>query len=127
MASEETENLAALRFSASLAGVELTVVGLGQPYADYSAKVHRYNEYLQGMVSSRDAVEDSSLVTEDDVIVMLDAYDVLLLPGVRAAGKVIPMVFSIVLSQQVVIPSRTQGILIILRTNSPRLRLISSL
>lgn len=89
MASKETENLSALRESAALSGVHLTVVGLGEPYADYSAKVHRYNEYLQRMVPRADLqAGDAVTVTEDDVIVLIDAYDVLLLPAVRTAGKV---------------------------------------
>ena len=52
MASEETENLSSLRFTAQLAGVRLTVLGLGERYTDYSDKIRHYHKCLQTMIPS---------------------------------------------------------------------------
>jgi len=59
------------------------VLGLNQQYRDYSDKIRSYHDYL--LKDSLDTVMD------DDVVVLMDAYDVLLLPAARSFGAVSPI------------------------------------
>ena len=74
-ASNETRELGLLRRSAQLAGVDLTVVGLGRTYTTFYDKLVWYCEYLRG----------DSGVEDHEVLMLVDAYDVLLFPGVALA------------------------------------------
>ena len=74
MASENKVELENLQTTARLAGIELIVLGLGEPYQHYDDKLKRYYSYLQ----------NTQVVKDDDLIVLLDAYDVLLFPSIRS-------------------------------------------
>lgn len=86
VASRDTAELRNLQLSAELAGLSLTVLGLGQPYGHHGDKVRIFEKHL------------SSSVGDDDVVVLMDAYDVLLFPAARTYGSVLskaetPIVF----------------------------------
>lgn len=68
------------RRSAVFAGVELVVLGLGEPYVRYDDKLKRYYSYLH----------DSALfdVADNDIVLLFDAYDVLLFPEIRRIHEV---------------------------------------
>jgi hypothetical protein len=55
------------------------VLGLGREYETYAQKVEWYHEEI---------VASPSPVADSDLIVMVDAYDVLFTPAVRHFGKV---------------------------------------
>lgn len=79
-ASDDTSGLRNLRLSAFISGVRLNVVGLGRKYDSYYDKILWYYEYLHGI---------SSDINDDHVVVLIDAYDVLLFPSVRRIGKLL--------------------------------------
>eukprot|EP01031_Cornospumella_fuschlensis_P032035 gene32035-38737_t len=66
------EGLQWLLKTASIAGVRLQVLGQGEEYFGHGKKVAAYHDF----VSSRG-------LSEEDVVVLLDGYDVLLFPSVR--------------------------------------------
>ena len=70
VASSERAELTRLRASVKRLGAELTVLGLGQPWRGLGSKVTLLAEHL-----------DSSGAAADNLILFLDAYDVLLLPA----------------------------------------------
>lgn len=70
VASSERAELTRLRASAKRLGAELTVLGLGQPWRGLGSKVTLLAVHL-----------DEERVAADDMILFLDAYDVLLLPA----------------------------------------------
>ena len=84
-----------------LAFVCAQVLGLGQPYLDYSSKTDAYLNYLlHGTVSqvpASDAEADTGTtpvpvpapVSEDDVVLLMDAYDVLVFPAIQRAASVL--------------------------------------
>lgn len=79
VASHNKTELQNLEFTARLAGVELEVLGLGLEYTSWLQKMEWYATAL---------LEDSNnKVADDDVLVLLDAYDVLLTPLVRQLGQ----------------------------------------
>lgn len=65
-ASRETKELQQLITSAQFHGMEVEVLGIGIPYAGNSRKFRSYLEYLD-------------TVPENDIILFVDAYDVLIL------------------------------------------------
>ena len=73
MASEDKVELRNLKTTAILSGIELVVLGLGEGYQFYDDKLKRYYSYIQ----------NSQVVKDDDLVVLLDAYDVLLFPSIR--------------------------------------------
>jgi hypothetical protein len=77
MASDDTAELRNLQLSARLAGVELEVLGMGEPFLHYDDKLIRYHSYLQ----------QPDVVKDDDLVVLLDAYDVVLFPAIRRLHK----------------------------------------
>ena len=54
------------------------VLGLGKRYSGYNDKLNWYHDYLS----------DPSLVADDDVVLLMDGYDVLLFPAIRRAPQV---------------------------------------
>ena len=70
VASSERAELTRLRASVKRLGAELTVLGLGQPWRGLGSKVALLAAHL-----------DASGAAADDLILFLDAYDVLLLPA----------------------------------------------
>ena len=91
--------------SDTLGGHTFTVVGLGKPYSDYTDKIVALHAHLHAThkqtdpatafdpASSSPSSSSSSsssstpayLHPDDDVVVIVDAYDILLLPAVRMA------------------------------------------
>lgn len=87
-ASKPSERLEDLLMSANISLIDLQVVGMGTEYRECGDKVRGYHEYLH-----------SPHIAEGDIVVMVDAYDVLLLPRARHIGAVLaqaetPIVFS---------------------------------
>ena len=74
----EGSGLTHLRRSARLSGVTLTVVGLDKPWTDYRDKLLGYHAHLK-----------SAAVKNHDIVVLLDGFDVLLLPAVRKLPKML--------------------------------------
>jgi hypothetical protein len=56
MASEDRPELETLRKSARVAGVELTVLGIGKPWNGFEAKVDAYFNYLFPSCPQSDAI-----------------------------------------------------------------------
>jgi hypothetical protein len=79
-ASERTDGLAKLLYSAEIAGVDIKVVGLGRPYKGYQSKAEWYIEAL-GAIGSNVTIRD------DEVVVLIDAYDVFVFPSVRRLSQ----------------------------------------
>ena len=89
MASRDTPNLQNLIFSARFSGLPLDVVGMldkdegtkndSTPF-NYAEKIVAFYNYV---VSS---LAENTLLS-DDILVMVDAYDVLLLPAARRIGQ----------------------------------------
>lgn len=66
-------------------------MGLGREYTDYTQKIVWYLETLDG-------VNTSLRIREEDIVVLIDAYDVLLLPAARLIPQIMaqfstPIVF----------------------------------
>jgi hypothetical protein len=70
------------RMSAALSGIELTVLGLGESYQFYDDKLKRYHGFLFAS-STVPGGRQSFAVHDDDIVLLIDAYDVLLFPQVR--------------------------------------------
>ena len=100
MASKPSDRLHNLQYTAQLAGIDLKVVGqekedhASTKEFNYSDKVKAFHEYLE--LNSRNSLHNQHLSTTDrnllpiadnDLVVMVDAYDVLLLPHARALGR----------------------------------------
>mmetsp|Transcript_9040 Transcript_9040/g.16962 ORF Transcript_9040/g.16962 Transcript_9040/m.16962 type:complete len:1292 (-) Transcript_9040:256-4131(-) len=81
VASHNKTELQNLEFTARMAGMQLHVLGIGQEYKSWLQKLEWYVEALL-----TDANND---VADDDILVMMDAYDVLLTPMIRQLGKFI--------------------------------------
>lgn len=75
-ASEARAELGHLQASAARAGVALRVLGLGQRYEGHETKLRLYLEFLA----------DAAALGPDDLVVLLDAYDVLLTPAAATIG-----------------------------------------
>jgi len=92
MASKMTTELQNLQFSASLAGIALQVVGMKDPPPEgtpevefnYADKVQAFHEHFNSHGSN---AGKPGAIQDNDVIVMIDAYDVLLLPHARQIGR----------------------------------------
>ena len=67
------------RMSARLSGINLTVLGLGEPYEAYDDKLKRYYSFLH----------ETTVAKDDDLVVFIDAYDVLLFPHSRRLHELI--------------------------------------
>jgi hypothetical protein len=87
----------------------MEVIGLDEPYTDYSAKIKAFHRHLtrrrrkrpgdderghgNGFHSDSDDHGDGDefeyVIADDDIVVMLDAYDVLVTPAIRGAASVI--------------------------------------
>jgi hypothetical protein len=79
VASHNNTELQNLEFTARLAGVELKVLGIGKEYTSWLQKLEWYVETL---------LDDSNNdIADDDIVVMMDAYDVLLSPMIRRLGE----------------------------------------
>jgi hypothetical protein len=125
MASEDRPELETLRKSARVAGVELTVLGIGKPWNGFEAKVDAYFNYLfpscpqsdaiaqlrekarnfecfdsecdeivntgvNGNISSNSTTScDNGGPRDDDVVMFIDSYDVILFPYVHNAMEVL--------------------------------------
>jgi len=76
VASNLTDNVRMLQLSAALSGVHLVTLGLGEPWGGYCDKIKWYLSWLSS----------SSVTDDNDVVVLLDAYDVLLFPAVAQIG-----------------------------------------
>lgn len=86
VASDNTTQLQNLQFTAALAGVELTVLGLGLKYEGWLQKLEWYFEALISPTTTATATTYDNahrLIHDDDILVLIDAYDVLLTPMVR--------------------------------------------
>lgn len=59
----------------------LQVVGLGRAYTDYTQKIVWYLEVLTG-------VNTTLKMKDEDLVVLIDAYDVLLFPAARKLSQV---------------------------------------
>jgi hypothetical protein len=55
------------------------VLGLGKEYVDYTQKVEWYLQH----------VANNASIAEDDVVLLIDAYDVLVAPAIRRIGEVL--------------------------------------
>ncbi len=63
---------------------------MGDTFVDYSSKIRSYNKFLNNKVAVDDGNEISITVVQDcDVVMIMDAYDVLLTPAARTIHKVI--------------------------------------
>jgi hypothetical protein len=88
------------------------VLGLNEKYEDYADKLRIFHEYLcvttspspssfSSSSSSSSTSDDNRsrggvIIADDDVVVLVDAYDVLLLPIAKtAAGQVTAAIFNI--------------------------------
>jgi hypothetical protein len=69
------------RISAKLSGIELTVLGLGETYQNYDDKLKHYYSFLH----------ESTVAKDDDIVVFIDAYDVLLFPHSRRLHELIAL------------------------------------
>jgi hypothetical protein len=78
VASHNNTELQNLEFSARFAGVDLVVLGVGREYTSWLQKLEWYAEAL--LDPRENAVRDH------DLLVLMDAYDVLLTPLVRQLG-----------------------------------------
>lgn len=79
VASENQTELQNLLTSAKLSGIQLKVLGLGREYLSYTQKIDWYYEEI---------VENGSYIAESDLVVLVDAYDVIFTPAVRTIGEV---------------------------------------
>ena len=80
VASENKTNLQNLELTAKLAGVQLQVLGLGREYTSWLQKAEWYMESLLSEESYQE-------VANDDILLLMDAYDVLLTPFIRRVDK----------------------------------------
>ena len=78
VASENNTELQNLEFTAALAGVQLKVLGVGLQYTSWLQKLEWYAAALLD--------DDQNDVADDDLLVLMDAYDVLLTPMIRRLG-----------------------------------------
>jgi len=78
VASTHTPQLSNLMESADAAGVDLRVLGLGQEYTGHEVKLRLYWEFV-----------NNPAIADDQLVLAVDAYDVLLFPTIRE----LPMVF----------------------------------
>lgn len=85
VASDNTTGLQNLEFTASLAGVQLRVLGLGRQYTSWLQKFEWYAEAL--LIDDNITCRSGSGVADDDIVVLMDAYDVLLTPVIRRIGQ----------------------------------------
>lgn len=87
VASSSNNELAYLQHTAEkVSGVRLKVLGLGLEYNHYGNKIHWTYEHVVNRMKAPPS--DAEHMHPDDVIVFMDAYDVLLFPSVRnLAGK----------------------------------------
>lgn len=74
-ASNQTSGLELLLRTASIAGIPLKVLGLGQPYNHFGDKIRSYHRYL-----------NSSYLQPNDIAVLMDAYDVMVFSSIRRIG-----------------------------------------
>jgi hypothetical protein len=97
-ASDESDpGLLALRNTAALAGLELTVVGLGLPYDNYQDKLTGYRNHLRALLQASDETAPLEAGSDDskgriyphDLVLLVDAYDVLLFPALRRLPEVL--------------------------------------
>ncbi len=90
MASKVTDKLQNLLYTAQTSGLTLSVVGLDSPDVDGAdAQPERPFDYADKVVAYYTYLSDSlrsGAVSSDDVVVLLDAYDVLLFPDARRIG-----------------------------------------
>jgi hypothetical protein len=88
-ASNVTEGLQNLLFSSIISGVKLTVLGLNEPYLDYTSKINGYYKYLVSGETSNKKGNSDTTANDDDILLLVDAYDVLLFPKVRQVDEII--------------------------------------
>ena len=79
MASHMTENLRNLQIMANLAGIYLEILGLGNEWLGYSDKLKQFSHHLM----------NAPAIADDDVVVLIDAYDVQLFPAARRVGAIL--------------------------------------
>jgi hypothetical protein len=84
-ASNRTAGLENLLLSSVLAGVKLKVLGLDRPYVDYTSKIEGYHAHL----AQAHGTGAGAAGAEDEAVLLVDAYDVLLFPQIRRAEEVL--------------------------------------
>jgi hypothetical protein len=63
---------------------------MGDTFVDYSSKIRAYNKFLNNQIKTGSETKPRETTVEDcDVIMIMDAYDVLLTPAARSVHKVI--------------------------------------
>jgi hypothetical protein len=58
------------------------VLGLGLPYSGYGDKIRLYMQYLIDNHATK-------RISDDDIVLLIDAYDVLLFPSIKYAGHLL--------------------------------------
>lgn len=87
VASDENAELGHLRASAELiSGVSLTAVGVGKKYSNFGNKVHWVYDHLVAAMTDGGPTSPA-IMLEDDVVVFMDAYDVVMFPTVRNIAR----------------------------------------
>jgi hypothetical protein len=81
IATHVNENLENLLLSAEIAGIEIKVLGVGLNPSGLN-KVALYHDALHERGEAMEWIED------DDVIVLLDGYDIIVTPAIRYIGQV---------------------------------------
>ena len=76
MATEMTQNLNNLKICAQIANIPLNIIGLNKRFINYSTKIEEYYNYLNESLNNQS-------IHENDVLILLDAYDVLIFPSIR--------------------------------------------
>jgi hypothetical protein len=79
VASESTPGLRALQLTTYISNINLSVLGMGDTYNDYYDKVLNYQKHVNLNIKN-------NIYSNDDIIVLIDAYDVLLSPAARTLG-----------------------------------------
>eukprot|EP00602_Paraphysomonas_sp_CaronLab_P003413 CAMPEP_0185022318 /NCGR_PEP_ID=MMETSP1103-20130426/5024_1 /TAXON_ID=36769 /ORGANISM="Paraphysomonas bandaiensis, Strain Caron Lab Isolate" /LENGTH=849 /DNA_ID=CAMNT_0027554327 /DNA_START=501 /DNA_END=3050 /DNA_ORIENTATION=- len=77
-ANEHRDGLVSLVRSALFSDIEVQIVGMGEKWSGFWQKFRGY----------WNAIDDSDII-DDDVIVLIDAYDVLLFPQAKRIGEVL--------------------------------------
>ena len=93
VASDNNTELQLLEASAAISGISLTVIGLDKQYVHYGNKVQWLLDHITQAMSTTTttttttATASAALIQEDDVIVFMDAYDVLVFPSIRPIAE----------------------------------------
>jgi len=86
MASKHTDNLQSLKITAMLAGIDLIVIGQGEYITPGAGAVFTYADKLRAFHHHLFGAKQLQTISDDDIVVLIDAYDVLLFPAARRIG-----------------------------------------